>query len=99
MALFHHHHRRPRNISHPRESIRQTPLPEYYKHLNEALCDCLQNHPLPVRMTFIGWGASDQGQPMAIYACPHGGCSARQGWVKDFRTRRPYLSIYQTTVI
>lgn len=91
MALFNDHHGRQHQNVHPYPRRQMAdPLPEPYKHLDEALCHCLHNHPLPVRMIFSGWGTSDHGQPMAIYACPYQGCGARQGWVRDFRTNRPY---------
>ena len=64
-------------------------LPESYAKM-QVLCTCQEQHVLPVRMVFIGWSKSDKGQPMAIYACPFHGCGARQGWVRDHRTGRPY---------
>jgi len=93
MALFeknhrpsHHDHQHASRQSYPQGPV---PLPEKYKHLNEALCQCLQHHPLPVRMTFVGWDTSDRGQTVAIYICPYQGCGSRQGWVKDFKTGQP----------
>jgi hypothetical protein len=90
MALFKTHHPRRQAAAAPcfTHFRNGSGLPEKYKRL-DILCHCLKNHPLPVRMKFIGWGTSDHGQPMAVYACPHKDCGSRQGWVKDFRTNRP----------
>jgi hypothetical protein len=90
MALFktHHYHRRQSAVNPFPKFGNVIGLPEKYKHL-DILCHCLRNHPLPVQMKFIGWGTSDHGHPMAIYACPHKDCGSRQGWVQDFRTKRP----------
>jgi hypothetical protein len=44
-------------------------------------------HVLPVEMRFIGQARSDNGAPVAIWACPT--CNHREGWCQDYHTGRP----------
>ena len=60
-------------------------LPHFMKKL-DVLHHGTKIHPLPVKMKFIAETVSQQGYPMAIYACPFAGCNWREGWIQDPRT-------------
>lgn len=67
-------------------------LPEFMNQLHTVCRD--HRHPYDVTMRFIGYGRSDRGQPMTIYACPV--CGAREGWVVDFKSGAP-LRLWRRT--
>lgn len=45
------------------------------------------SHVLPMEMVFISEARSENGGPLAIWACP--ACNHREGWCRDFHTGRP----------
>ena len=55
---------------------------EFLQHLDRYHS---QGH-LPVRMKCIDMVASDQGEPMVVYACPM--CNWREGYIMDRRNPR-----------
>lgn len=76
MALFHAvPYRKPRVF-----------MPAFMKRLN-LVCRSHIHPWLKTRMTLIGQSTSNDGQPMAIYACPT--CGWREGWVQDYVTGNP----------
>lgn len=52
-------------------------------------CASTRVHVLPVTMTRIADSVSDQGFPMAIFACSCRGCAWRAGYVIDAQSGRP----------
>ena len=77
--------------SHRRVVVIKPTLPGFMKRLDNVLCRQSVAHQLPLKMKCIGESLSDNGRPMAIYACPFCGCTWREGWVVDrYNDRRPH---------
>ena len=75
----------------PRRRRRPAPRPQLPASLTrlKRICYHQHAHVLPVQMVLIGRTVSDQGTPMAVYACPYRRCGWREGHVLDFRSGRP----------
>lgn len=80
MALF-HQTVRPRHIPRDNHGNQSRTI-----DITKLRRNC-HDHFGPFPMKFIGWGKSDMGKPMAIYACPL--CNFSEGWVLHVRTGKP----------
>jgi hypothetical protein len=67
----------------------QARLPPYFQHL-QVLCHNYAAHALPVQLQFSNFGASYDGQRVAIYVCPCHNCRCRQAWARHRVTGRPF---------
>lgn len=66
---------------------RKPRLPLYFRHLHVHCHNPL--HGLAVRMRFSHWGASRDGQPLAVYECSHP-CRCQQAWTRHRATGEPF---------